>query len=48
MSQGNQCIAILNKKKSSFFYKNGEQEGRTGPICWFGMGVGMWGKGLRG
>jgi hypothetical protein len=27
------CIAILNKQKFHFlFYKNGEQEGKTGPV----------------
>jgi hypothetical protein len=25
------CVAVLNKNVSFFFYKIGEQEGRTGP-----------------
>jgi hypothetical protein len=40
MLQGNQCIAILNKQKCHFFfYKNRDQEGRTGPA---------WGGGTSG
>jgi hypothetical protein len=32
MSQGNSCVAILNKQKCLFLNKIGEQEGRTEPV----------------
>jgi hypothetical protein len=52
MSQGNSCIAILNKQKCHFFfcYKNKEQKGKAGPV-WGLVPVGGergWGKGTGG
>jgi hypothetical protein len=41
---------MLNKQKFIFFYKIGEQKGRTG-LVWGLVAVGggrMWGKGVRG
>jgi hypothetical protein len=47
MSQGNSLFAIINKQKSLFF-KNGEQEGKTGPVWGLApVGVGHLRKGHR-
>jgi hypothetical protein len=49
MSQGNKCIAILNKNIILFVavvYKNREYEGRTGSL--WGAGTRMWGEGVGG
>jgi hypothetical protein len=48
-SQGNQCIAILNKQICHFvFYKSGEEEGNTG-VVWRLVQVGYnWGDVGRG
>jgi hypothetical protein len=32
-SQGNSLCSYLKQTKSFFFFKIGEQEGKTGPVC---------------
>jgi hypothetical protein len=44
MSQGNQCVAILNIQNINFLNKNIKQESRTG----FVWGIGTSGRGRCG